>query len=132
MQNQITADIEKFKIFIRTLIERVKLTFSKQAPVRILIIVGVIFILTVIFLIVGLIVGSMKKGGLVAPGKATPTPVSSAIPESSVSNPSKYATDSGILKIEETIRKLDSDLNSADLRESVLRPPVLDFDVKFD
>jgi len=152
MQNQIAVDIEKFKSFIKSLKERIKIALSKKqeavptatgaaqasTPIgankntRLLIIVGVVFIFAVILLIIASIVKGLRDKGVMAPGKATPVPVTGTIPDTSVSNPSKYATDEGVLKIEAALKKLDSDLNSADLRESNLRLPDLDFDVKFE
>lgn len=149
MQNQIAIDIEKFKAFIKDLKEKIKLTLSKKqttattapgavpAPVssnkntRILIIVGVIFIIAVILLIVASIIKGLRTGSVAPQEKATPLPATT-IPESSVSNPSRYATDEVVLKIEALIKKLAGDLNSADLRETNLRLPDLDFDIKFE
>ncbi len=64
----------------------------------------------------------------------TPTPVTLAptpTPPEEIKNPSRYATDSGVLKIQSDIEALDKDLNSVDLKENFLRPPAIQFDESF-
>lgn len=45
--------------------------------------------------------------------------------------PSRWATDSGVLLIEENLKSLTGDLEAVNLRETDLLPPVLDMKVKF-
>ena len=44
---------------------------------------------------------------------------------------SRWATDSGVLKLEEDLKNLSEELKNVDLKESQLSPPVLDMDVEF-
>lgn len=58
----------------------------------------------------------------------TPTP--EVIQE--ISNPSPYADDLIILKIEQDIKKIDKELQETDLKEASLNPPLLDMDIEFE
>ena len=49
-----------------------------------------------------------------------------------ISNPSPYANDLIILKIEQDIKKIDKELQETDLKEASLNPPLLDMDIKFE
>lgn len=85
---------------------------------------GIIFlILTLLMIILNL---NKKTASLpVAPTPApTPTPA-----EGAILNPSAYATDSAILKIEEEIKTMGKEIQSTDLKESQFNPPILDMDV---
>lgn len=91
---------------------------------------GVLVVLLILLTIVSLARGGRKQQVV----KATPTPVavaSSPIPKYEIVNPSKYATDSGVLKIEGDVDSLNSEMNSVDLRSSDLRIPDLDMSIKF-
>lgn len=59
----------------------------------------------------------------------TPTPFPTFIPE--ISNPSFYATDSAVLKIEEELKKIEQELETTDLKEANLNLPVLDWKIDF-
>lgn len=106
----------------------------KSAPknVKLLVVVVTVFVfLILILLIAAVLTGSMNQTGTVAP-TATPAPVSSSpLPQVEITNPSKYATDSGVLKIEADVDSLSKEMDSVDLRQSTLRVPALDFDIKF-
>lgn len=62
------------------------------------------------------------------PSFETPQPASF---EEEIKNPSRYATDSGVLKTQADLNALDKDLNSVDLNENSLRPPDVQFDESF-
>jgi len=49
-----------------------------------------------------------------------------------ISNPSPYANDLIILKIEQDIKKIDKELQETDLKEASLNPPLLDMDIEFE
>ena len=49
-----------------------------------------------------------------------------------ISNPSPYANDLIILKIEQDIKRIDKELQETDLKEASLNPPLLDMDIKFE
>ena len=59
----------------------------------------------------------------------TPTPRQQVTQE--ISNPSSYATDSAILKIEQDLKEIDKQLQETDLKEASLNPPLLDMDIEF-
>jgi hypothetical protein len=61
---------------------------------------------------------------------ATPLPVPSALPIATPT-PTKYATDSAILQIEDNIRILDKNLSNTDLQEDTLKPRDLEWVVTF-
>ena len=49
-----------------------------------------------------------------------------------ISNPSPYADDLIILKIEKDLKEIDKQLQETDLKEASLNPPLLDMDIKFE
>jgi hypothetical protein len=57
----------------------------------------------------------------------TPTPIFSE----EIKSQSLWATDSGILKIEEELKNIEKDLDNTDIKEKRLMPPVLDWEIKF-
>lgn len=87
---------------------------------------GVIFLLFV----VAAIAQSVIRRGVISP-TPTPTPEVTLSPEPTVLNPSRYATDSAILSLEESVKGINRDADSLDIREYNLRPPDLDFDINF-
>ncbi|MGB9706911.1 MAG: hypothetical protein ACPLXP_02460 [Microgenomates group bacterium] len=64
------------------------------------------------------------------PAQPTPTPTPTPFLSEEITNPSFYATDSAVLKIEEDLKKIDRDLESTELKESNLNPPVLDWEIR--
>lgn len=107
----------------------------KAAPknIKLLITVGLVFFVLVFLLLVAALVKNMAGGGVKTDVPiATPTAAPSApLTQVEISNPSRYATDSGILKIESDVDSLSKEMNSVDLRQSNLRVPSLDFNIKF-
>lgn len=70
--------------------------------------------------------------------KVSPTPapiiLNSPLPSPAneiITNPSRYATDSGVLELEKRIKDLDENLGKVDLREPGINPPTLNFDIYF-
>lgn len=57
-----------------------------------------------------------------------PTPTLAPIIET---EPSQYAEDEEVLKLQEDISVLEKEITSTSLRESTLNPPILNFDVSF-
>lgn len=86
------------------------------------------------FLLVMLIIASVVKsvshrpvGNVVLPTPAVtvlPTPVE-------LLSPSRYATDSAVLKLEGNLKDNETKLNNLDIKESDLYSPQLDFDINF-
>ena len=60
--------------------------------------------------------------------KVEPTPTTS---REKTFPPSKYATDSAILEIEENLNLIEKDLSKTNPDEASLRPPILDMKVRF-
>lgn len=58
-----------------------------------------------------------------------PLPIIAPTP---ISSPSLYATDSAVLKIEDDLGNIETDLQTTDLKESSLMPPSLDWEVTFE
>jgi hypothetical protein len=108
--------------------------FYLTIPVRtkkMLFIAGGMFALLLVLLIVGLIVKSVSSRPVAK--VILPTPVITSLPTpATLTNPSKYATDSAVLKLEQNLKDNETKLNSLDIKESNLYPPQLDFDIKFE
>jgi len=86
----------------------------------------------VILLIALLILVNLLKKPSISPGGpqvSTPTPTPF---KEEITSPSAYATDSAILKIESELKTIDQDLQSTDLKEAGLNPPVLDMEVELE
>jgi len=99
---------------------------------KVLCIVSIVFAVLLFLMIILSIV--LKSRGKV-PVEVKPTPVVSFEPPPSgevITNPSRYATDPGVLKIEEDLRNLEKELDSLQVNEVNLLPPRLDFDINFD
>lgn len=98
---------------------------------RLLKIGGGILAITFLLLILVSIVKSFRSTKPVS----TPTPVPASqtpLPTpAGIGKPSIYATDSGVLKIENDINVLRTKLDGTDLEESNLKPPDINFYVNF-
>lgn len=99
---------------------------------KILKITGIVFTSLVVLLLVLSLAFSLKKQTQ-QKKKVTPTPVPqmTAMPEV-IANPSRYATDSAILKIEQDLVGIGRDLDSLQVNEVNLLPPRLDFEINFE
>jgi hypothetical protein len=62
--------------------------------------------------------------------RVTPTP-SAVITPGVISNPSRYATDSGVIKAEQDLSVLRKELDEMKVNDADLLPPKLDFDISF-
>lgn len=86
------------------------------------------FALIVLLIILSLLIPKPVQLSKIAPTPSpTPTPV-----EEKITSPSAYATDSAVLKIEQDLKNIDQNLQSTDLKETGLNPPLLDWEVKFE
>lgn len=126
---QMPSTKKSFKELLSGLRDKYK-TLPKN--MKLLVIMGGVFAVSLLLLLVA----AVAKKGNTANIVATPTPIasptsSSPIPQYVITNPSRYATDSGILKIEGDVDSLSKDMDAADLRSSDLRVPELDMNVKF-
>lgn len=83
----------------------------------------------VVFLVLLVAFTFVNKGGQLTPMPSpTPTPLSI---EELIASPSAWVTDEAILKIEKDLGILEKDLDTVDLDELRLRPPVLDLKVEY-
>jgi hypothetical protein len=111
----------KVKAFYATIPPRIK---------KMLVLAGGMFALLFILLIVGLIVKSVSNRPVTK--VVLPTPVVTTLPTpEELTNPTRYATDSAVLKLEQNLKDNENRLNGLDIKESNLYPPQLDFDIKF-
>jgi len=91
-----------------------------------------VIVLVISFLVLastGLVILN-QRSQTIPSAQISPTPTPTPIIEQ-ITNPSPYATDSAILQTEEELKKLESELQEVDLKETGLTPPVLDFNVNF-
>ena len=95
-----------------------------------MIVFGGIFFAVLLILVLGAILLPFLSGKS-QPASSLPTPTPSLTPTPEIANPSFYATDSAILKIEEDVKKIEEELDSVDIKEKDLIPPALDWEIKF-
>ena len=89
---------------------------------------GLILVVAVAAFLLLLFLTSQKSGEKIfLPVVPSPTPI---ITEATTRLSSPYATDAAVLKIEEDLKNLDQELQSTDLKEAGLNPPVLDMKVE--
>jgi hypothetical protein len=88
-----------------------------------------LFIILFLLLILSLMFGKRKTTVTV-----TPTPVSISVTPGPdvILNASRYATDSGVLKIETDLKEFTSQLNGSDVKQSDLTVPNIDFNINFN
>lgn len=131
------AYLQKIKLILAPYLAKI-LAFFKvfwdQIPPKIrkivIIIFSVLFALIFLLMIASLVMKQTKESKpLVLP---TPEIAISPFPEDVISNPSRYATDSAVLKIEENLKSIEKTLNQMDIKESKLNPPGLDFKISFE
>ncbi len=124
------APKQSVKLNMAGLLEKYK-TLPKNTKLLV-VVLGIFVSLIVLLLVAGIIKTVIDGGGRMAV-VSTPAPLPSAQPqpEVEITNPSRYATGSGVLKIEGDIDTLTKDMGAVDLRENNLRVPTLDFDIKF-
>lgn len=143
--NAITQDIQRAKGLVEKIREGIKqkqeMAKTRQgipgAPKQKLIDKKIMILLVglavlVVLLIAGTLYKAMSGRGQRIVLAPTPTPVvTPTLAPVEIRNPSRYATDSGVLKIEEDLKALDKDLVGTEIKESSLTPPSLDWDVSF-
>lgn len=95
----------------------------------ILIVVGVFIFLFLLLVILGVLTNMQRRNGQT--DMPTPTPAQTTPVEEDIVNPSRYATDAAILKIEGDIEVLDKRMGEEKVRQEDLNLPQLDFEVSF-
>ncbi len=104
-----------------------KLGLSRLPMMKILLILTIILVLG--FLVYFGLQFAKKDGNGETSFELTPTP--SSVPVQS-EKPSIYSNDEVILKLEEEVKVLDAELNTARINDSKLSLPKLDFNIIFD
>lgn len=112
--------ILKFNSLTKNLSPRNK----KFLAYALIVLVGFIFLVLVLAILAA---GSKRRTQ--TPTRPTPTPISGNF--TPIENPSRYASDEGVLSIETKIKDIDSQIQDTDLANSTLQPPELDFAVEF-
>lgn len=102
---------------------------KEEKPTRkiILAIGGLVIAVTVTISLLLFLVSRKPGERTLLPIIPSPTPI---VTKAITRLASPYATDSAILKIEEDIKNLEGELQTTDLKEAGLNPPVLDMEVK--
>lgn len=128
IQPSVPTNEKKLKLnFLKKIID----LWMKLNPMlrKILMIVGFIFFL---LLIVAMVFSFSKKTGVL---NQLPEPTAlierSPLPEIII-NPSRYATDSSVLSIEEKLKVIERDLNDTVINDLKLSPPDLLWDINFE
>ena len=132
-KNQTKVILENIIMKVKPLLNRAKYSWDNLNPKfkkLILIVFGVFGFFVLVALILGIIASSQKRSGS---AKVTPTPVVNAteLPEV-LTNPSRYATDSGVLKIGESLNTIEKELNSTEIKDLKLSLPNVTFDINFE
>lgn len=111
-----------------------KLKFMSAVPVigrRLLIIFGLLYLVIIVFfLILAILMAIFRSGGNGTGPTVSPPPKVTPAPEEN-RNPSIYATDSAVLKLQEDVQRHDENLRNTEVTEPVLNVPSLNFDVSF-
>ncbi|MFC1649802.1 hypothetical protein ACFL2C_03780 [Patescibacteria group bacterium] len=89
-------------------------------------IVLAIGVLVFVLILLNLVLGLLKR----PPTITGPTPVPTTT-ETEPSQPSIYADDEDVLSLEERIKVLDRELSNVVLRDTTMKPPILDFNINF-
>jgi hypothetical protein len=119
----------KLKPLIEKIIAKCKSQNSKLQKGPSLIKGGIILVIIFLaLLLVATTFGPKRKPTTILPSPIPP-PADRSTEE--INQPSVYATDEAVLKIENNLKELEQKLQTEDLKETGLNPPVLDFEVKF-
>ncbi len=126
---RISAKLTKIEIRL------IKYKFFKDLPVvmrRFLIVFVFLFLIFFTSIVVLGIFFQILTRVTVPKPLPEPSPiVKVTIPPRENRNPSRYATDSEVLKLEEEIKSLDKVINDTRIDEPTLNPPTLNFDISF-
>jgi len=101
---------------------KAKKPFSKRIKILALLFLGSLLVLSLVRLF-----GGKRLPSVVS----LPTPSPAITPTPTLGNYSLYASDSAILKIEEELKEIETELDFTDLKETKLNPPPLDWEIKF-
>ena len=89
------------------------------------------FLVLILIAIIYTIVTRVREGSPVV--EVSPSPSAEVgLPEDYIANPSQYATDSGILRIEERISSIEEEFSKTIINDLKLMPPNLFFDLDLE
>ena len=126
MKPQADLSKDKVKVFVENL--KTKFNALPKNTRTMVVVAGVLFGIIFILLILSILFGKKKNTAPVS----TPTPaVVSVTPGPVVITESRYATDSGVLKIESDLNGFAAQLNSTNVKQTDLNVPNLDFNISF-
>ncbi len=126
-QPQVPPTPNKFNLNI----ENIKQKFAalpKNTRTMLTVVAVMFLIIFVLFILVSLF-GKRSTGVVSTP---TPQPISVSPAPQVILNASRYATDSGVLKIESELKNIQNQLNVSDVKQTDLNLPTLDFDINFN
>ncbi|SRR5258708_6280850 len=114
----------------KNLTENLKEKFNKSSKNTKLIIMIVVVLLSIIFFLSILVALFGKKPVALTP---IPSPTSIAVSPAPIVilGASRYATDSGVLKIEGDLNNIQKQLETIDVKQSDLNIPTMDFNITF-
>ena len=106
--------------------------FFKRLPEKsrkIILIASAVFVILIVLMFILAAVSSRRRVSE-APAP-TPTPTGFTPLDSEITNPSRYATDAGVLKIEADLKSFETRVSQEKVAEEDLKLPQLDFNVTF-
>ncbi len=121
-----TSARDKTKVFI----DNLKLKFNalpKNTRILVVFIVALFFIIFALSILVALF-GKKQNRPVLLP---SPSPISVTPAPNVILNASRYATDSGVLKIEDDLKNFQKQLDTSDVKQTDLSAPNLDFNINF-
>ena len=119
---------KKQKLDLKTLKEKFD---SMPKNTRIMVtIVGVLFLILIILALLSALFGKKQTGVVVI--TPSPSPISVTPIPNVILNASRYATDSGVLKIESDLNGFQKQLDSSDVKQSDLSLPNIDYNINFN
>lgn len=128
-QQQVAPQTTQNKIPV--VVENLKSKFialPKNTKMLVTIVAGLFLVILLLSVLV-MLFGKRTKTPTLAP---TPTPISASPTPQVILNASKYATDSGVLKIETDLNNIQKQLDQTDVKQSDLKIPDMDFNIKFN
>lgn len=119
------------KVDVKNKIGNLKEKFNSYSKnTRILIVV--IAVMFVVIILLSIMVMLFGKKSVLPTATPTPSPVTASPAPNVILNASRYATDSGVLKIESDLQAIQKQLDGSDVKETDLSIPNLDFNINFN
>ncbi len=112
-------------------IDNLKTKFN-NLPKNTKILLIVITILLLIIFLLSILVAMFGKKQTAIVATPTPSPISVTPGPNVILNASRYATDSGVLKIESDLNDIQKQLETTDVKQTDLNIPNLDYNINFN